>query len=1096
MARLGDHPQVVTVYDVVEHEGALLIVARYMAGGSLTARLAAAPGHRLPVADAVRIGAELAGALAHAHEHGVVHRDVKPDNIWLTGDGGAALGDFGIALAGDDAPGHGGALTGTPLYMAPEQAYGRGVGPHSDLYALGATLYELVCGRPPFTGDTDTVVEQHLHAPRRAALAPGGGRARRRSTPCSSPSWPRTSGSARRRPRRCATGWAAAGPAAFAVATGRAARRTRGGARPPRGRSSPPQRTASPRVAAITGEAGIGKTRLATAVADGRPPPRRRACCGAAPPSRRPRSPRGGPILHALRDAEQRGRRPRAARGRRGPRAARRRGRGRRGAQGGGPAAAVRRRRTLARARGGGPCRTSSCWRTSTGPTPPRSRSCATWPARSEAARVLVVLTHRAADAAAPLAGAATIALRGLALRRTCAGCSPPGADSAATAAVVHRRTDGNPFFAHELARVLEAEAGGRALLEAVPGQRCARWSGGGSTRCPRPPSAGWRPVRCSVGRSASASWRASWAASPADAADALDEALAAELLVEAAEHPGRHDFPHAIVRDAVYGRLSRRERTRLHAAAADLLRAGAGGDVTAADVAHHSLLAARGGVGADAAWSDALAAAREAEAVLAHAEAVHALRAGPRGERAGRRRAERRGPRSRRSRALAAASLAAGDVEGSRRRRRQAAALARRLGDAAALAEAALGFAHLQPYGEVDHDAIALLQEALDAQAPEDAGVRARLLASLALRTDYVAEQERREALVQEAVALATRQRRRPHGDHRPAHRRHGGVAARARRGPAGRRSTPSCASPPRTRDDDAVLWARTQRFADALRRGDARGLDAELDRCAAIVRETRGRHHDWWLQVLRTCRALHARAPGRGRGAPAGLRGGQPAPLGRPRGRGRAAAARPRDAPLAPARDAARAAARLRRPPPPAAGVGGHGGAGRMGAGRPGRGPPQPRRLPRRRLRGDPPHARRPRLPRHPRRSRRGRGRRAGGARSSSPSWRSTPPSTRASTIPGRPGGRRRAAPACWPRRPASPSARPRTSRPPWSSPWPGARRRGSCARPATGSAAARRCPTARRWGARVLELARDLELPWVARFADARKRGARAR
>ena len=105
MALLGDHPQVVTVYDVVEHEGALLIVARYMAGGSLTARLAAAPGHRLPVADAVRVGAELAGALAHAHAHGVVHRDVKPDNVWLTGEGGAALGDFGIALAGDEGPG-------------------------------------------------------------------------------------------------------------------------------------------------------------------------------------------------------------------------------------------------------------------------------------------------------------------------------------------------------------------------------------------------------------------------------------------------------------------------------------------------------------------------------------------------------------------------------------------------------------------------------------------------------------------------------------------------------------------------------------------------------------------------------------------------------------------------------------------------------------------------------------------------------------------------------------------------------------------------------------------------------------------------------
>jgi hypothetical protein len=164
MARLGDHPQVVTVHDVIEDGGALLIVARYMAGGSLTARLAAAPGHRLPVAEVVGIGAELAGALAHAHDHGVVHRDVKPDNIWLAGDGSAALGDFGIALADDKGAAAGGALTGTPLYMAPEQATGHGVGPRSDLYALGATLYELLCGRPPFTGDAEVVVEQHLHA--------------------------------------------------------------------------------------------------------------------------------------------------------------------------------------------------------------------------------------------------------------------------------------------------------------------------------------------------------------------------------------------------------------------------------------------------------------------------------------------------------------------------------------------------------------------------------------------------------------------------------------------------------------------------------------------------------------------------------------------------------------------------------------------------------------------------------------------------------------------------------------------------------------------------------------------------------------------
>ncbi len=159
--RLGDHPNVITVYDVGEHDGVPYLVLRAMGGGSLASALAR---ERPALADVLRIGREIAAALAHAHVHGVVHRDVKPDNVWLTADGTAALGDFGIAhLEGADRLTAEGIVVGTVRYLAPEQIRGEAVGPASDLYALGVTLYELVTGRPPFTAeDPAHVLTQHL----------------------------------------------------------------------------------------------------------------------------------------------------------------------------------------------------------------------------------------------------------------------------------------------------------------------------------------------------------------------------------------------------------------------------------------------------------------------------------------------------------------------------------------------------------------------------------------------------------------------------------------------------------------------------------------------------------------------------------------------------------------------------------------------------------------------------------------------------------------------------------------------------------------------------------------------------------------------
>ena len=159
--RLGDHPNVITVYDTGEHDGMPFLVLRAMEGGSLADAL---ESRRPGIEELLRVGSQIAAGLAHAHANGVVHRDVKPDNVWLTSDGRAALGDFGIARRdGMQRLTDEGVLLGTLRYLSPEQIRGDEAGAACDLYALGVTLYELVTGRPPFTAsDPREVLTQHL----------------------------------------------------------------------------------------------------------------------------------------------------------------------------------------------------------------------------------------------------------------------------------------------------------------------------------------------------------------------------------------------------------------------------------------------------------------------------------------------------------------------------------------------------------------------------------------------------------------------------------------------------------------------------------------------------------------------------------------------------------------------------------------------------------------------------------------------------------------------------------------------------------------------------------------------------------------------
>ncbi len=167
LGRLGSHAHIVTVHDIIDESGQPCIVQELMQGGSLSERIRAAPDCRLDVPTALRLAGEMAQALRHAHQHGVVHRDIKPGNVWLTTDGRAKLGDFGLAVALDRTRlTEAGLMVGTVAYMPPEQALGGEITARSDLYSLGAMLYEMLTGRPPFPGDdTVSVISQHLNTP-------------------------------------------------------------------------------------------------------------------------------------------------------------------------------------------------------------------------------------------------------------------------------------------------------------------------------------------------------------------------------------------------------------------------------------------------------------------------------------------------------------------------------------------------------------------------------------------------------------------------------------------------------------------------------------------------------------------------------------------------------------------------------------------------------------------------------------------------------------------------------------------------------------------------------------------------------------------
>jgi len=171
MGRLGTHPNIVTVFDLGIEGDEPFMVIELLGGGDIEGELEEAEENRLSLERTIEIGKAVCDGLEFAHARGIVHRDLKPGNVWLTEDGVAKIGDFGLAVMSDRSRlTREAMMIGTVSYMPPEQATGGEITPKADLYSLGAMLYEMVTGRPPFLGDDDiAIIGQHINT---APVAP------------------------------------------------------------------------------------------------------------------------------------------------------------------------------------------------------------------------------------------------------------------------------------------------------------------------------------------------------------------------------------------------------------------------------------------------------------------------------------------------------------------------------------------------------------------------------------------------------------------------------------------------------------------------------------------------------------------------------------------------------------------------------------------------------------------------------------------------------------------------------------------------------------------------------------------------------------
>ena len=159
-----NHPNIATIYGMEESEGERFLVLEYLPGGTLKSKLAPGdPG--LPLRQALDYAIEIAEGLAHAHEHDIIHRDIKSSNILFTAAGHSKIVDFSLARQSDDS-GLQPEASGTPPYMSPEQAQGKPIDHRTDIFSFGIVLFEMLTGQRPFQGDdTASVLRQVVHTP-------------------------------------------------------------------------------------------------------------------------------------------------------------------------------------------------------------------------------------------------------------------------------------------------------------------------------------------------------------------------------------------------------------------------------------------------------------------------------------------------------------------------------------------------------------------------------------------------------------------------------------------------------------------------------------------------------------------------------------------------------------------------------------------------------------------------------------------------------------------------------------------------------------------------------------------------------------------